>query len=264
MTRHLLALLASLGFVAAAASADEAKKLNLIWHGQSFFELITSQGTRIVFDPHAIEEFGRTTVPADLVLCSHLHPDHTQLGVIENTDKAKILVGLSGRGAKTDWKKIDEKFKDLRVYNVATFHDGNQGMMYGKNSIFVIEVDGIRIVHLGDLGHKLSDEQLKEIGPVDVLMVPVGGVYSLNGSEAKEIQAQLKPRRYVLPMHYGTPIYDQLLTVDEFLDDQKEENIRRHTLTGNKAAKRYELTNKLAIDTTFKPAEPLIVVLHWK
>lgn len=264
MTRHLLAVVAGLAFAAAAPGADEPKKLNLFWHGQSFFELVTSAGTRIVLDPHAIEEFGRKTLSADVVVCSHLHPDHTQLGVIDNREKAKILVGLSGRGNKADWKKIDEKFKDLRIYNVFTYHDTAQGMMYGKNAIFVIEVDGLRIVHLGDLGHKLSDEQLKEIGPVDVLMVPVGGVYSLNGSEAKEVVAQLKPRMYILPMHYGTPIYDQLLTVDEFLDDQKEENIRRHTLTANKTAKRYPLTNKLEIETNFKPPEPLIIVLHWK
>src|SRR5437660_12646068 len=91
MLRFLTALVAALALAAGASAAD--KKLTIRWHGQSFFEITSSQGTRIVTDPHAIEQFGRQSVKADLVLCSHLHPDHTRLEVIENKDR-KVLHGV--------------------------------------------------------------------------------------------------------------------------------------------------------------------------
>ena len=124
----------------------------------------------------------------------------------------------------------------------------------GLNGIWVIEMDGLHIVHLGDLGHILSDEQVKQIGPVDVLMIPVGGVYTLNGSDAKKVIAQLKPRRYIIPMHYGTRVFDDLLPLDEFLDGQKPTLI-----------KKFDATNELTIDPTAEPPrEPLIAILHWE
>jgi L-ascorbate metabolism protein UlaG (beta-lactamase superfamily) len=263
MTRYLATCLTVLTLVG-AGGAQEAKKLTLIWHGQSFFELITSKGTRVVFDPHAIEVFGRKVVSADLVLISHYHSDHTQVGVIENREKAKVILGLKGDPRKADWNIVDEKFQDVRIRSIGVYHDSSEGMERGKNAIWSVEADGLNIVHLGDLGHQLTAEQLKAIGPVDVLMVPVGGVYGLNGSEAKRVVAQIKPRQYIIPMHYGTPIYDDLLTVEEFLEEQKEDNIRRHTITGGKNVRRYPVTNKLVIETDFKPAEPIIAVLHWK
>ena len=115
-------------------------------------------------------------------------------------------------------------------------------------------MDGLHIVHLGDLGHFLSDEQIKQIGPVDVLMIPVGGIYTLNGSDAKKVIEQLKPKRYILPMHYGTKVFDDLLPLDEFLDGQKPTLI-----------KNFDTTNELTIDpTAAPPREPLIAILHWE
>ena len=84
-------------------------------------------------------------------------------------------------------------------------------MQRGKVGVFIIEVDGWKIVHLGDLGHLLTPSQLKRIGPVDVLMIPVGGIYTLNGSEAKKVVEQLKPKEYIFPMHYGTKVFDAVL-----------------------------------------------------
>jgi L-ascorbate metabolism protein UlaG (beta-lactamase superfamily) len=86
-------------------------------------------------------------------------------------------------------------------------------------------VDGWKIAHLGDLGHELEPDQVKKIGPVDVLMIPVGGIYTINGSEAKKVMAQIKPKQYVFPMHYGTKLFDDLLPVNEFLDGQKKERV---------------------------------------
>ncbi len=250
MLRYLTALVAALALAAGAGAAD--KKLTIRWHGQSFFEIITSDGTRIVTDPHAIEAYGRQSVKADLVLCSHLHSDHTRLDVIEG--KPEVLYGVKedkSTAMRFSWTNFDKKFKNVHVYSVGTYHDDEQGLKRGLNSVLVIEADDFRIVHLGDLGHKLSKEQLKSIGKVDVLMVPVGGIYTLNGSEAKEVVDQLKPRFAVIPMHYGIKgTYEDLLTADEFLEDQT--NVRK------------ERPVEYTLEVGAKPPEkPEIVLLRW-
>jgi L-ascorbate metabolism protein UlaG (beta-lactamase superfamily) len=258
MKRYLItlaALLTLFAFAAVVPAADDSKNVTIRFHGQSFFEIISTKGTRIVTDPHAIDAFGRKSVKADLVLCSHLHDDHTQLGVIENLakDKVKVLNGLKKSGKTEEWNIIDEKFKDVRVQSVACYHDNESGLKRGKNSIFVIEMDGLRIVHLGDLGHTLNNEQLKKIGTVDVLLIPVGGIYTLNGSDAKDVVEQLKPRRLIIPMHFGFTESDPLLTVKEFLEDQKEGTVSKYT------------TNELTIDPTSKPPQnPRIAVLYYE
>ena len=225
-------------------------KVTIRWHGQSFFELVSSKGTRIVFDPHAIEAYGKREVSADLVCISHLHNDHTQVGVIRNQAKAKILVGLRTNGKKTEWNAIDEGFSDAHISTVGVYHDDEEGMLRGKNSIFIIEVDGLRIVHLGDLGHLLTAKDIKKIGIVDVLMIPVGGVYTINGAQAKEVVNQLKPRQVILPMHYATEVFDDVLPATEFLDEQK--NVKK------------QATNELVVEADPKAAEPSIVMLNWK
>src|SRR5262249_17858739 len=150
------------GFATLLASARaEDRNLTIRWFGQSYFQIVTSPGTRIVIDPHLIMEYPRAVVPADLVLITHQHQDHNQIEAIENRDRAKVLVGLKGEGRKQEWNVIDEKFKDVHVVSIPLFHDKVQGMDRGKNSGFVIEVDGLRILHLGDLGHTLNDAQLR-------------------------------------------------------------------------------------------------------
>ncbi len=249
MLRPVGAVMVSVVCLGYSMAAD-TDKLALRWHGQSFFELTTGAGTRVVFDPHAIEEYGRLSVQADLVLISHLHNDHTQVDVIENASKAKIINGLTARNKKVDWNLIDEKFRDVHLRTIGTYHDNMQGMERGKNTVFVLNVSGMRLAFLGDLGHALSDGQVKEIGPVDVLLIPVGGIYTLNGAEAKRVVQQLKPRKYIVPMHYGTKVYEDLLPVDEFIDEQK--NVKRFA------------NNRLDIDADFKPETPVIAILNWK
>src|SRR5216683_517470 len=255
MMRHfVISVISVMTYLLAATSsfADDAKKPVLRWHGHSYFDLTTSKGTRIVFDPHAIEGYGRQGVPADLVLISHSHNDHNQLGILSNPGKFKVLEGLKQTGNKVEWNLLDEKFRDVRVRTIGVYHDNAQGLEKGKNAVFVVEADGLRFVHLGDLGHLLTKEQVKEIGPADVLMIPVGGVYTINGTDAKEVVAEIKPKKYILPMHYGTKVFDDVLPPDEFLEEQKKENVKRKD------------TNQLEIDPNFKPAEPEIVLLDWK
>ena len=259
MHQFATAFLAAFIFVLPISA--QTKQLSIRWHGQAFFEIKTSAGTRIVIDPHAIEAFGeRNDIKADLICITHLHNDHTQVGVIENFDprKAKdmLRVGLKdekGDGKRLDWNIIEnEKFKDIKISTVGLYHDEVRGMMRGKNSAFILEVDGFRIVHLGDLGHLLSKDQIKKIGAVDILMIPVGGVYTINGTEAKKVVEQLNPKHYILPMHYGVKGYDALLTPEEFLEDVKEDQILRPR-------------DELKIDVGAKaPAKPKIVLLGWE
>jgi L-ascorbate metabolism protein UlaG (beta-lactamase superfamily) len=259
MFRCFAALAATLALAAAAIAAD-TKKLTIRWHGQSFFEIVSSAGTRIVLDPHSIDAFGRQSAKADLVCISHLHNDHTQLSSVGNYDPKKfkemVRLGLKeGKGDRKldDWNPIDEQFKDVHIRTVGVYHDDTQGMERGKNAVFVLDVDGLHIVHLGDLGHLLSPAQVKKIGPVDVLMIPIGGVYTINGSEAKKVIAQLKPKRYILPMHYGVRGFESVLPADEFLEDQKTQSIHRPR------------GNELVIALGAKPpAEPIIEMLNWE
>jgi L-ascorbate metabolism protein UlaG (beta-lactamase superfamily) len=252
MLRLLFAGLA-LAVLAAPAAAQPAKKaLQLRYYGHSFFLLTTSAGTRVVFDPHAISEYGATGVAADIVVMSHDHNDHNRKEVLANADSKdlKAFLGVVTKGKNTDWAKIDTTVKDVHIRTVPTYHDEEEGAKRGKNSIFVVEADGLKFVHLGDLGHELTEEQAKAIGPVDVLFVPVGGIYTINGETAKKVVAQLKPRLFVIPMHYGTKVYTDVQPPDEFLDGQK--NVRN---LGD--------VNLLEIPADLKADKPTVVVMGW-
>ena len=200
---------------------QDAPALKLRWYGQSFFQLETGAGQLVVFDPHAIPAFHVPRLNADICLISHRHNDHALPEVLGEKGRVFHGIAVSLDGKKQDWAAIDEKVKTTRVRTVGTFHDATGGMTRGKNTAWVVETDGLVFCHLGDLGHELSPDQVKAIGPVDVLMVPVGGVYTINGEQAKRVVDQIKPKRYVLPMHYGVPGFDELVGPDEFLYGEK-------------------------------------------
>lgn len=248
--RHFLVALTVVGLLTGTATGQE-KTLTIRWFGQSFFQVTTSAGTRIVFDPHAIEQYPRNMVPADLVLVSHPHLDHSTLLSVSGADRAKVLHGIKQMGRQQQFVTIDEKFGDVKIYNVSLFHDKESGMARGRNAAFIVEVDGLRICHLGDLGHELNERQLRAIGQVDILMIPIGGIYTINGSDAKKVLAQIQPRRVVLPMHYGTKVYDELVGPDEFLD-------------GLTNVEKKLNTNELVINPAAKvPESPRVVILGW-
>jgi L-ascorbate metabolism protein UlaG (beta-lactamase superfamily) len=252
MLRLLFAGLALAVFAGPAAAQPAKKPLQLRWYGHSFFQLTTTAGTRVVFDPHAIPDYGATGVAADIVVMSHDHNDHNRKEVLANADSKdlKAFLGVVTKGKSTDWAKIDATVKDVKIRNVPTYHDEEEGAKRGKNSIFIVEADGLKFVHLGDLGHELSDDQAKAIGPVDVLFVPVGGIYTINGEAAKKVVAQLKPRLFVLPMHYGTKVYTDVQPPDEFLEGQK--NVRD-----------LKEGNLLEIPADLKADRPAVVIMGW-
>lgn len=244
--------------VAAGPAPAQDKSPRLQWFGQSFFVLETARGTRVAIDPHAIEAFGRPVTRADAICITHPHPDHTRVEAIENRATAKTFEGVKaaagpagGPPGRAQWNPIDETFRDVKIRTVGVYHDQSQGMLRGKNAVFVFEFDGLKVVHLGDLGHQLNEDQLRQIGPVDVLLVPVGGIYTLNGDQAKRVVAAIQPRMYVLPMHFGTRLFDDVLPPDEFLEGQA--NVRK--LPG---------TNELPLTRPEKPGEPAVVLLGWE
>jgi L-ascorbate metabolism protein UlaG (beta-lactamase superfamily) len=135
----------------------------------------------------------------DVITISHEHPDHTNLKVAAGSPL--VLRGLSGG----DWVQLDRRVKEVAIRTVGVYHDDKQGSQRGKVSAFVFTTDGLHIVHLGDLGHVLTPEQVAALGPVDVLLIPVGGFYTIDASQATEVVSQLSPR-VVIPMHYKTPV----------------------------------------------------------
>lgn len=229
------------------------KEVKLRWYGQSFFQLETANRFRIVFDPHAIPNFGRALVRADFVLISHPHNDHDQVVALESKVKdSDIYRGVvETKPGRQEWKAVDEKRGQIRFRNLGTYHDAVNGAQRGKNSIWIVEVDGLVFCHLGDLGHELSEAQVKSIGKVDVLMVPIGGIYTINGGQARKVVQQIKPRLFVLPMHYGVPGYDDLLGPEEFLEDQKN-------------VKKMLTTNELTIPLEMRADAASIVLLGWQ
>jgi len=259
MLRRTLLLLSPFALLTPLAAQEPkkdepaAKEVKLRWYGQSFFQLETANRFRIVFDPHAIPNFGRALVKADFVLISHPHNDHDRVEVLESKVKdSDVYRGVvEPKPGKQEWKSVDEKRGQIHFRNLGTYHDAVNGAHRGKNSIWIVEVDGLVFCHLGDLGHDLTDEQVKAIGKVDVLMVPIGGIYTINGEQARKIAARIKPRLYVVPMHYGVPGYDNLLGPEEFLEDQK--NVKK--MLG---------TNELVIPLDMKAEAPTTVLLGWE
>jgi L-ascorbate metabolism protein UlaG (beta-lactamase superfamily) len=176
------------------------------WYGHSCFAITTAAGTRIVIDPFdGTIGYDIPRVEADVVLVTHDHYDHNY------TD---AMIG----DPEIINTPVSRNFKDVSITTVSTFHDDLGGEKRGPNIVFVIEADGLRMCHLGDLGHVLTRNQLAEIGRVDVLFIPVGGVFTINACSAMEVVNQLKPK-VVIPMHFKTP--DEALpvdTADKFLE----------------------------------------------
>ena len=217
--RRCLIGLVLLSVLTGTAAAGEIK---IAWWGQSMFEIVSPKGKRLILDPHFLDAYRPRAMTADLVLMSHLHNDHTRLDAVTNPKMAKQFNALKKVDEEVVFNPVKETLGDIKFESLGTYHDAMGGLMRGKNGCWIIDIDGVRIVHLGDLGHTLSKVQLKKLGKVDVLMIPVGGVYTLNGIDAQKVVEQVKPTRYVIPMHYGTVVYDDLLPLKYFSDEQPE------------------------------------------
>lgn len=173
------------------------RPVTIQWFGHSTFQITSSKGTRILTDPHSRDDLPWPTLDQHLVTTSHNHGPHSNIWMARGDP-----VVLEGLTPEEDWKRIHRIVKDVAVYNVPAYHDKSHGLQRGKNSIFVFRVDDICIAHLGDLGHLLTPAQLKMLGKIDVLLVPVaGGRYTVTPKEANTVTKQVKPR-IAIPMHF--------------------------------------------------------------
>jgi len=165
--------------------------LDIRWLGHACF-MINSGNTTIITDPYSPDtgySLGRPD--ADIVTVSHQHPGHAY---IQGVGGGPYLVNGPG----------EYEVGGVLIIGIATFHDDDHGQKMGKNTVYVMDVDEISVCHLGDLGHTLTSAQLEEIDNVDVLLLPVGGVSTINATTAAQVVRQLEPR-VVIPMHYQTP-----------------------------------------------------------
>lgn len=189
--------------------------MEIVYLGHSAFK-IRSKLLTVITDPFDPEMVGLKWVKqgADVVTVSHSHNDHAYLEGIKPREQDRLVV-IDGPG--------EYEIKDVSVEGWQTYHDATKGSERGKNTIYKFEIEGVQIVHLGDLGHELSDSLLEEMGGVDVLMVPVGGVYSLSASQAASVVGKVEPR-IVIPMHYlmegmNSELFGQLAPVETFMKE---------------------------------------------
>lgn len=173
------------------------------WRGHASF-LIQTANNKIITDPFD-EKLGYplSLSEADIVTCSHNHWDHNGVETIQG--QPEIIRGTNTYDAN-----------GVFIQGFHSYHDNNMGKDRGSNTIFKITTENISILHCGDLGHVLSAKQSQDIGVVDILMVPVGGKFTVDAAGAHEIVRMLAPR-IVIPMHYYTPHLSFKLTpVEEF------------------------------------------------
>ena len=162
--------------------------MEITWYGRACFRLKGRDATVITDPCPPSTGFVAGKHDVDVLTISHEHPDHSYT--------RSITAGL------TLTRPGEYEFRDLLITSIRTFHDAEGGTQRGENMVFSFEVDGVHVAHLGDLGHLLSEDQIAELGPIDVLLVPAGGVFTLTPAEAAEVVAQITPR-IVIPMHFA-------------------------------------------------------------
>ncbi len=186
--------------------------MKIKWVGDASFLITSEAGAKIITDPYGTVQgvkYAPIKEAADIVTMSHDHFDHNAVSSIAG--KPDLVKGI---GAKN--------VKGIQFKGIASYHDDSGGKQRGANTIFCFAVDEIKICHLGDLGHLLSDGQLKEIGDVDLLLVPIGGYFTIDAGIATQICNELKPK-VAVPMHYKTPELDfPVAGVDDFLSGKKK------------------------------------------
>ena len=179
--------------------------MDVTWLGHGCFRL-RGRSAAVVTDPYppAIG-LKLSRLDADLVTVSHEHENHNYTQVVRDAYE------IRGPG--------EYEVAGVSVIGVPTFHDAEKGAKHGRNTVYLIEIDDVRVCHLGDLGHKLDDAEAEAISAPDVLLVPVGGHTAIDAAQAAEVVRQLEPR-YVVPMHYAIPgLKLQLDSLDRFLKE---------------------------------------------
>lgn len=184
--------------------------MTITWYGQSCFKIETRE-VILAIDPFA-KDIGLTPprFHADIILVTHHHADHDNTPAISGRDGTPKIIDGPG----------EYEIKDLSISGIPTFHDSVEGKERGLNTVFRIEIEGIAIVHLGDFGESaLREETAELLGNVDILLAPVGGVYTIDAEAAAAIANQIEPR-LIIPMHYRLPeLKIKLAPVEDFLKE---------------------------------------------
>jgi len=169
------------------------------WIGHSCFKIASKfngKDLMIITDP--FQKGIGLRVPkmaADIVTVSHHHEDHDNVSAVAgNFEEKPFVIDQPG----------EYEVKNIFISSVKTWHDNKQGQDRGENIIYRFDIEGLSLAHLGDLGHVLDDEQLDQLGNIDILFMPVGGTYTLNAVSAAKVVRQIEPRM-VIPMHYRDP-----------------------------------------------------------
>lgn len=188
--------------------------MKIEWMGHACFVITSKDGTIIVTDPYEPNAFGGqlaykpVKVKADIVTISHDHADHNYTKTLAGSFDVVRDAGI---------------FKGIKFEAVKVAHDPQGGSQRGKNTIFIFEVDGIKIAHLGDLGHVLTDEQAAKLKGVDVMLIPVGGFFTIDAKEADAVVAKVAPK-IVIPMHVKNKgCKFDIAPIEKFLEGKKYE-----------------------------------------
>jgi L-ascorbate metabolism protein UlaG (beta-lactamase superfamily) len=212
--------------------------MKIKWLGHASFLITSKDRINVITDPYTVGNginYTPISESAEIVTSSHSHGDHNNIRAIKGSPTV-----LTEAGSQT--------VKGIGFKAVPVFHDESGGKQRGRNLIFCFRVDGLKLCHLGDLGHRLSPQQLAEIGPVDILFIPVGGFFTIDAEQATEIAQSIHPK-LIFPMHYKTPKLDYPIKgVEDFL--RGKINIRRLD------------SNEVEIKENSLPAETEIVVLQ--
>jgi Predicted Zn-dependent hydrolases of the beta-lactamase fold len=225
------------------------REMEISWLGHSCF-LIKGKEETIITDPyHPDLGYSLGEPQADIVTVSHFHPGHSYIeGIAGNPRQIK------GPG--------EYEIGGIFITGIAAFHDNEQGKARGKNTIYLIEMDGMTLCHLGDLGHPLTSQSIEELGMVDILFLPVGEISTIPISVAVEIVKQLNPH-IVIPMHYKTAA----LTTSETLDSPENPlaaNLKPvDEFLGKMGIQQTEAKAKLSITQSSLPASTQIVTLNY-
>ncbi len=212
--------------------------IEITWLGHSCFR-IKGKGATVITDPYG-EEIGYSLgkPKANIVACSHAHPGHSNISGVEGSYRV-----VNGPG--------EYEIANVLITGMATYHDSEKGAERGKNTIFLFDMEDVLLLHLGDLGHMLDAAQLEQVSDVGVLMVPVGGVSTIDAVAAAEMVRRIEPR-IVIPMHYQTEALKfHLDPLERFL---KEMGIKADV----------PVQPKLSVTKTNLPQETQVALLDYK
>ena len=192
--------------------------MEIRWYGHACFRIAT-EASSIITDPYdpSIGIAPREPLESDIVTVSHGHYDHNNVGLVRG---APLVISTPG-------EHLPQSCSGCRIFGMSTYHDEDAGAKRGQNTVFLIEIDSARVCHLGDLGHVLNSAQIERLKPIDILLVPVGGTYTLDAHAAASLVRALSPR-IAVPMHYAIPgLKISIDPVDRFLEEMNASDAER-------------------------------------